>query len=241
MKLPGPNLPNVSKPYSCNCWAARPPGAPDSNLALIPAPAASAAQGSRPPTDECASSHATRRGAENNPTDPAADNLCLACGLCCNGVLFADVKLQPEDNARRLRSLGLAVQFKNSPTGPLKFAQPCVAFKGCQCAVYADRPAHCRAFECVLLKSTKAGRTSPAEALRIIRIAQQRADKVRALLRQLGDADEQVPLGARFRKMTRRLERGGFDDGAADAFGELTLAVHDLNLLLSEAFYPGKP
>ena len=32
--------------------------------------------------------------------------LCLECGLCCNGVLFADVRLQDGDKAEKLRGWG---------------------------------------------------------------------------------------------------------------------------------------
>ena len=92
----------------------------------------------------------------------------------------------------------------------------------------------------MLLKSVKAGRTEPAAALRIIRAAHQRAEKVRRLLRELGDADETLALGARFRRTARRLDQAGLDESTADTYGQLTLAVHDLNLLLSEAFYPGE-
>src|SRR5438132_2396309 len=38
-----------------------------------------------------------------------AEDLCLECGLCCNGVIFADVRLQPGDDPKRLKALGLAV------------------------------------------------------------------------------------------------------------------------------------
>ena len=58
----------------------------------------------------------------------------------------------------------------------------------------------------MLLKSVKAGRTEPAAALRIIRTARERADKVRRLLRALGDTDEQLPLSARFRRTGKRLK-----------------------------------
>jgi hypothetical protein len=35
------------------------------------------------------------------------------------------------------------------------------------------------------------------------------------------------------------LEKSGLTEETAATFGELTLAVHDLNVLLSQAFYPG--
>jgi uncharacterized protein len=165
--------------------------------------------------------------------------LCRACGLCCNGVIFANLALQPGDNAARLKSLGLPVCDSDSALRPPHLAQPCAAFEGYRCRIYTDRPQYCRQFECVLLKSVKAGNTEPAAALRIIRTARERAEKVRRLLHALGDTDEQVSLGARFRRAGKRLQERDLDEETAEMYGELTLAVHDLNLLLGEAFYPG--
>jgi hypothetical protein len=39
--------------------------------------------------------------------------------------------------------------------------------------------------------------------------------------------------------MKTRLEAGLRDDETAEVFSRLTLAVHDLNVLLGDAFYPG--
>src|SRR4051794_22507746 len=108
--------------------------------------------------------------------------LCLECGLCCNGVIFADVQLKPEDNEPRLRSLGLLFANQKSKLKSQKFTQPCTAFEGCRCRIYSDRPKYCREFECLLLKNVKAGQTDTPKALRIIRTALQRVTKVKNLL-----------------------------------------------------------
>jgi hypothetical protein len=171
--------------------------------------------------------------------EAATGELCLTCGLCCNGVIFANVGLRPGDDAARLRLLGLPVSTPPSRLRPPHLNQPCAAFDGCRCRVYGDRPQYCREFECVLLKSVNAGRTEPAAALRIIRTAHERADKVRRLLRALGDTDEQSPLNARFRRTSQRIKERELDEETSDLYGQLTLAVHDLNLLLGDAFYPG--
>ena len=201
-----------------------------------------------------------------------AEDLCLDCGLCCNGVIFARVQLQAEDNAGRLHALGLPVSKRAStraqPTavnaGPHNFSapgcnlsipaptsvpvaglrggyfpQPCAAWEGCRCKIYAERPQYCRQFECTLLKRLKAGRIQRHDALEIIKNARQRAEKVRRLLGESGDIDEHLALSVRFRRTCRRLETSGLTEETAAIFGELTLAVHDLNLLLSQAFYPG--
>lgn len=172
-------------------------------------------------------------------SESAVDQLCLACGLCCNGVLFKDVELQPGDNAVRLRQLGLPVSQSSSPRRVLRFPQPCAALGAdCHCHIYQDRPTRCRQFECALLKAVQTGTVQPAAALKIIRTTQQRADKVRKLLASLSDSDEQLALSLRFRRTRKRMEAGPLDDESADCFAELTLAVHDLNLLLRQHFYP---
>ena len=172
-----------------------------------------------------------------NPGD--SNSLCLECGLCCNGVIFANGQLQPEDDADHLRSLGLKFEpNRKSQIVNRKFVQPCACFDGRNCKIYPDRPEYCREFECLLLKSVKAGRTDTAAAFRIIRDARQRVEKVKRLFSDLGNTEEELALSKRFRKVKRHLESSVLDEDTAEKFGDLTLAVHDLNLLLGEAFYP---
>lgn len=177
-----------------------------------------------------------------------AEKLCLTCGLCCNGVIFADVQLQNGDDFETLKSLGLpltklrAATLKTENAAPSamakKFSQPCAAFDGCRCRIYADRPKYCGAFECALLKSVKAGEEETAEAIRIIEKARRRAEKVRQLLRKAGDKDESIALSLRFRRTMKRIQRGAIDPQTGAIFSQLSLAVQDLNFLLSEKFYP---
>jgi uncharacterized protein len=170
-----------------------------------------------------------------------SNRLCLECGLCCNGVIFADVQLEPADDPARLQSSGLplaAHQRGNVTT--LKFPQPCAALDGCRCRIYTGRPGYCRKFECWVLKRVTAGRLDADEALRLIRSARRRAAQVKRLLRELGDTDEQLALRKRFRRMQKRLESAALNNASAHRFSRLTLAVHDLNVLLADEFYPGK-
>jgi Fe-S-cluster containining protein len=173
----------------------------------------------------------------HNSSDSAPEGLCLQCGLCCNGVIFADVKLHTDDDPRLLESLGLEIQRPNSGARKPRFKQPCAALEGCRCRIYSERPHQCRHFECLLLKSVMAGRTSYAQALGTIRSARERVDLVERLLADLGDSDQQTALAVRFRRTAKRLEKAGFDETMSERYGRLTLAFHDLNLLLSQAFY----
>lgn len=161
-----------------------------------------------------------------------AEKLCLSCGLCCNGVIFADVQLQRGDDAAKLRALGL-LKANNAK----KFAQPCAMHDGCHCGIYQDRPRYCREFECLLLQNAKEGRVSEAQALRVIDDALKKAARVRELLTELGDDDATIGLSKRFQAMRRRIENGPANAEQIEIFGTLTVAVHELNVVLSERFY----
>ena len=117
--------------------------------------------------------------------------------------------------------------------------QPCAALENGRCRIYTERPQYCREFECSLLNKLQSGRIDRAAALRVIRDAHHRADKVRRLLAALGDTDSATALATRFRRTRRRMERADLDEATAEMYAQLTLAVHALNLLLSSSFYPG--
>jgi len=175
-------------------------------------------------------------------------DICLACGLCCNGVIFADVKLLPEDDVPKLLELDMPLLkarskrdnscSASSKTVKWRFLQPCAAYDGCRCKIYSARPRYCREFDCLLLKSVKEGTATRGQALRVIRAARCQADLVKKLLGLLGDTQENASLADRFRRLSKRLTQAELDTAQADLFSQLSLAFHDLNLLLNDAFYP---
>jgi uncharacterized protein len=174
----------------------------------------------------------------------ASNPLCLECGLCCNGVIFVDVRLQPAEDDHRLQSLGLLQAAKNTSLASAgsrnptrRFLQPCAALEGCRCRIYAERPRHCHEFDCLLLKRFQRGEIERNAALRIIRGTRRRSEAVKRLLRQLGDAREQTALSLRFRRVKQRMESGAPSRKDAEVFSRLTLAYHELTLLLGQSFY----
>jgi len=160
-----------------------------------------------------------------------ASEICIGCGLCCDGSIFADVKLQTGDRPDMLKSYGLQISSAK------RFCQPCAAFNGQRCEIYSGRPTYCRQFECLLYKRVKSGETSTAAALRIIKKTKAAAHKVRSILSNLGDADEHVSIGKRFRQTTQRIQHYRPDNETAARYGELTVAMHELNLVIREHFY----
>ena len=161
------------------------------------------------------------------------DQLCPNCGLCCDSTLFADVELQKRDAAKRLAKLGLTIEKKGR--SKLAFAQPCACFDGKLCQIYRDRPQRCRAFDCGLLKRVDDGKITAAAALKKISDTKARAEKVRGLLRSLGQRDERMPLTQRYAEaMSAPVDFS--DEVNADAHGELMLTVNDLMNRLQRDF-----
>jgi hypothetical protein len=159
------------------------------------------------------------------------DALCPQCGLCCDGSIFADVKLAKADHPQRLASLGLPIQRQG---GRSSFVQPCSSFDGSFCRIYADRPSRCRTFECLVLKQVAAGKLSTEKGLGRIRRARRLAKRVRSLLKRVTREPVTLPLTRAYREaMEQPLEMTG--DGA-NWRGRLMLAMDELMTCLHADF-----
>lgn len=129
------------------------------------------------------------------PNPEAATRLCSACGMCCNGVLFYSVRLQPGDSARELSTLGLKIKRRADGHHLL---QPCAAHTGSGCTAYQQRPSRCRLFVCRQLTRVEADEISENAALEKIIIARRLTARVSDLLEQVGDARAHKALATRY-------------------------------------------
>ncbi len=170
----------------------------------------------------------------SSETDSIA-RLCTACGLCCNGVLFADVELQTDEEAAVLEKLGLRVKRLKTKT---KLTQPCAAFDGCLCRHYAQRPGHCQKFECLQLLKVNRGETTTNAALTHIQQARRLAERAEQFLEQLGHNRRDLPLSQRYRRCVRAAEQGDWTSDQLETLAELQMTVHKLTALLQREFYP---
>ena len=124
-----------------------------------------------------------------------AETLCLCCGFCCDGTLFATGPLKPieVDSARRV---GLRVL-----TNEQGFRQPCSALSERSCTVYTDRPTACRAYRCDLLNALESDEVSIKEAQQIVGQVRARLERTAAALPADTDPpEERVPLLQRARR-----------------------------------------
>ena len=107
-----------------------------------------------------------------------SESLCLECGLCCDGTVFAAMTIQA-DEREYVESLGLST----TPDGDRFVApQPCPAFQGGCCSLYTiGRPMACGAYSCRLLYGYEHDTLTRDECMLVI-------DEVRGVATDVGRA-----------------------------------------------------
>jgi hypothetical protein len=96
-------------------------------------------------------------------------DLCLQCGMCCDGTLFLHAPITPgEQRLVRMRRLA-----PDSDKVLDTFDLPCPAFLDGCCSLYrVERPHVCGAYRCRPLMEYEDGDTSLEEAAEVIRLVQ---------------------------------------------------------------------
>lgn len=99
---------------------------------------------------------------------PSGSDLCIQCGLCCNGALFGFVPLTAEEQALpRHRAHGERM--------PL----PCEFLDGRKCTIYGEGPPRvCGEFRCRLLRRFEAGDVTLEDAMEEVAEAHRLHDAV---------------------------------------------------------------
>jgi len=94
-----------------------------------------------------------------------SEELCIECGLCCDGHLFTYASLT-DDEVPDAQALGLPVDTQNIP-GNRYFALPCLLYDG-KCSIYEDprKPQKCSSYKCQLLKDLEANKIPIDQALK---------------------------------------------------------------------------
>lgn len=139
-----------------------------------------------------------------SPHHEAAGRLCMDCGLCCSGVLFDIVMLQPGDQAKALKARGLKVKRGEF------FAQPCPALCGTQCTIYEHRPTRCRLFECQQYRQVADGSLPAEEAAARIEEVKCEVEAIKAMMERMGCQHPRGSLGKRYNALLAA--RGKTDD-----------------------------
>lgn len=104
--------------------------------------------------------------------------ICVTCGLCCDGTLFKKAVLKPREKG----TLPQKMEDNYLKTDKDEFfSLPCSYFKG-KCSIYDQKKAHvCSAFRCQLLKDFSDHKITQSEALKLVENALSLREEVKVL------------------------------------------------------------
>ena len=159
-------------------------------------------------------------------------SMCVDCGLCCDGTLFAQAPLRPDDLAPPAGVHAVAGE-------PSYFRQPCAALDHRVCTIYDDRPTVCRNYRCKLLKAVESGSTTVEDARTIIATTIELRDRVRPAIEAVVRSEMPLALPTLYPMLETRF---AMDDEPTDrtARVNLLLDVAGLRMLLHTHF-EGQP
>ncbi len=111
-----------------------------------------------------------------NPEDEPVDGsrLCLACGLCCQGLLHDWAQLR-DGEVEAAQRQGLSTKTQQGAA----FSLPCPCYRDGRCTVYQERLSPCREYRCKLLRGYLGGKVTWAEGLRRVEQAKRLISAIR--------------------------------------------------------------
>lgn len=100
-------------------------------------------------------------------TDSISSDLCLSCGLCCDGTVIGYVQLTQDEMPALKKIMEVEDMVGNG-----FFLQPCSSH--CNgCSVYAARPKQCASYKCDLLKSVEERKLGYDAAINVTEMVKQ--------------------------------------------------------------------
>ena len=122
-------------------------------------------------------------------TNFRSEDLCLSCGLCCNGSIFSVIPL--DNTLKRQLPLHYLADKKHQ-----LLQLPCTHYVENKCGIYntPEKPHACSQFRCRLLFQLEDGKSSVKESLDTIKEAKAQIEEIQTLLRNLDNYDENTSL-----------------------------------------------
>lgn len=159
-----------------------------------------------------------------------SSNICLACGLCCDGTLIGFVQLDPQE-LPDLRAL-LDIEGTNE-NGVI--IQPCSKY--CDgCTIYADRPKQCASFKCGLLNSVEQEELEFDSAVETINKVKAQKIAIEKKIALIPYALKSKSFYFKIVELKKLLEKKKSESSLLQNDLELTSNLKQLDHLLSERF-----
>ena len=157
-------------------------------------------------------------------------NICLPCGLCCDGTLIGHVQLDREE-LPVLREL-MDIEDENSNGF---FLQPCSNYcNGCN--IYSKRPKQCANYNCALLKSLEQKELYFDSATEIINVVKQKKIAIEKKLVTLKIELKSQSFHFKMVELKKLLKKIKSESSLTQNHLELTSDLEQLDSLLSKKF-----
>ena len=157
-------------------------------------------------------------------------NLCLSCGLCCDGTLIGFVKLDPNEISK-------IKEVKNieEVNGNGFFLQPCSDY--CDgCTIYAQRPKQCASFKCGLLTSVEQKKLDFNSAIEIINSVKLKKEVIEKNTTALGLELKAKSFYFKTLELKKLIKNISTKSKLSQNHQELNLNLKELDKITSEKF-----
>ena len=159
-----------------------------------------------------------------------SENICLSCGLCCDGSLIGFVQLEKEEVASVSQFMEVNVTNGNGI-----FLQPCKKY--CDgCTIYANRPNQCASFNCDLLKSIEQKELEFNSAIEIIQEVKDIRATIEAKLANLKIELKSDSFYFKMIELKNWLQKKHSKESISKSHKELVLDLNQLNNLITKRF-----
>ena len=158
-------------------------------------------------------------------------NICLPCGICCNGTMIGFVQLEAEE-LPVMRKL-MDITETNSEGF---FLEPCKKLSDEGCTIYSQRPKHCDTFNCKLLKSIQQKEIDFISAMEIINEVKQRRLSIEKQLASL-DFELQYPsFHFKILELKKLMRKNKSESSIRQKHPQLISEIEELDKLLFNSF-----
>jgi uncharacterized protein len=157
-------------------------------------------------------------------------NICLACGLCCDGTLIGFVQLSHEELPRIKKLMDI-----EEATSDGVFIQPCSKY--CDgCTIYPDRPKQCASYDCELLKSLQRKELDYTSALETVEVARHRKVAIEEKLALLQIKLQSQSFYFKMAELKKMYQKNEHELSSTQGFLDLIADIKQLDSLLSNKF-----
>ncbi|GGW81265.1 YkgJ family cysteine cluster protein [Salegentibacter mishustinae] len=162
-------------------------------------------------------------------SDPT--NICLSCGLCCDGTLIGFVQLESEELSPVRKMMEIEQTGENG-----MFFLPCNEL-GCNgCNIYSQRPKACRNFECGVLKSVEKKELTFDKATEVIDIVKQKKIAIEKQVAILQIELQSKSFHFKMLELKKLFRKDKSELFLSESHQELKLKLSELEKLLSKSF-----